>query len=333
MLSDEPDEQVRPSQDEAEKEDSAPSKIMDVVEEISDFWKADVYLFSGDIDRESAHRFIEIAEENKSKENAVLVLTTNGGSADSAYRIVRYIKRTYTKFILYVFGPCKSAGTLLALGADQIVMSCWGEFGPLDVQLVKRDDLLFRNSGLDIAEALEVINTHTFSIFENHFIELIGRSGGAISTKTASDIAKSIAIGLLAPITAQIDPLQIGEVGRAVKVASDYGDRLKANPRIVKQLVQGYSSHSFVIDFDEAKGLFENVRLADSRESILEKTLIHATLAGTGHDCIRDSYPHKAMVAFLDSKARASDEPRKEPDTTEHGDTDSPDETESSSSS
>ena len=34
---------------------------------------------------------------------------------------------------------CKSAGTLLALGADEIIMSNLSELGPLDIQLPDRD--------------------------------------------------------------------------------------------------------------------------------------------------------------------------------------------------
>ncbi len=58
------------------------------------------------------------------------------------------------------------------------------------MQLVKRDDLFFRNSGLDIAEALKSISEHAFTLFEKHFLGMLVRSGGAISAKTASGIAK-----------------------------------------------------------------------------------------------------------------------------------------------
>src|SRR5918912_3662355 len=194
---------------EPEKVEASSSQEVDIIRRVSDLLDADIYMYSGILDREGANRFIELGEVNRSKENAALILTTNGGTADAAYRIVRYLKRTYKQFTLYVFGPCKSAGTLIALGADEIVMSCWGEFGPLDVQLLRRDDLAFRNSGLDIAEALKSVGDHAFMIFEKQFLEIIERSGGTISTGTAGDIAKSIAAELLKPITAQIDPLQI----------------------------------------------------------------------------------------------------------------------------
>ena len=287
---------------------------VNMLEKLSATLNADFYLYSGVIDRDGANKFIDLVEQSKShRDNVALILTTNGGTADAAYRVTRYLKRSYKKFALYVLGPCKSAGTLLALGADEIVMSCWGEFGPLDVQLIKRDDLAFRNSGLDIAEALKEIKNHAFDTFEKQFIEMISRSGGTISTKMAADIGKALAVGLLSPITQQIDPLQIGEVQRALRVASDYAERLKADPRTITRLIRGYASHSFVIDYDEAKDLFPSVRLTTPLESQLERSLLIFSEEATGHDCIREQYPHAGpIIAFLNPEAEDTDDDESE---------------------
>ena len=308
-----PENQVQQTQTEEIRTDIDVSAT-NYLERLSDTLNADLYLYSGVLDRDSANSFIDLVEQCKShRENVGLVLTTYGGTADSAYRITRYLKRTFKSFVLYVFGPCKSAGTLLALGANEIVMSCWGEFGPLDVQLVKRDDLAFRNSGLDITEALKEIKNHAFDTFEKQFLEMISRSGGTISTKVAADVGKALTVGLLAPITAQIDPLQIGEVRRALRVASDYAERLDADPRAIKKLVQGYHSHSFVIDYEEARTLFTNVRLVNSLEGQLERSLLVTLEEATGHDCIREPYPHPSpVIAFLNPEAEDADEPEHE---------------------
>lgn len=307
-----PENEVHQVTGELEGRDAEASAKPDVIEQVSLKLNSDIYLYSGILDKDGADRFILAAEENKSKENVILILTTHGGHADAAYRIARYLKRTYGKFALYVFGQCKSAGTLLALGADEIVMSCLGELGPLDVQIFKRDELLFRNSGLDISEALESINGYAFSIFQKQFLEIIRRSSGIITTKTAGEIASAITTGLLAPIAGQLDPLRIGEMQRAIRVASDYAERLNTNHITIKKLVEGYPSHSFVIDFDEAKSLFQNVRLTDKLELQLEQSLIDATMEGTGHDCIREPYPHYvAIVGFFKPDSENDDESEK----------------------
>src|SRR5262249_38908464 len=144
---------------------------------------------SGPIDERYANLTIEHIEGEHQRENAGLFLCTPGGDPDAAYAIARCFKRQYKKFVLYIFGYCKSAGTLIALGADEIVMSAHGQLGPLDVQMVKRDELLFVSSGLELLKAMESLKTNSLQTFENHFLSIIERSGGAITTKTAADIA------------------------------------------------------------------------------------------------------------------------------------------------
>lgn len=100
---------------------------------VSDALEADLFLYSGEIDRDLVETFIQEAESAPSRENAVLILCTFGGNADAAYILARFLKRRYQKFVLYIFGYCKSAGTIIALGANEIVMSRRGELGPLDV--------------------------------------------------------------------------------------------------------------------------------------------------------------------------------------------------------
>lgn len=174
--------------------------------QIQDEKDCDLFVFSGPINDEDVELFWDGVETQKKRPNIALVLTTFGGSADAAYRIASRLLEAYEKFTLYVFGPCKSAGTLIACGANEIVMSCRGELGPLDVQLAKEDDLLRRSSGLAISNALDFINRQSVQMFEGHFLNLIEKSVGQLSTKTTSEIAKTITVGLLAPITQQIDP-------------------------------------------------------------------------------------------------------------------------------
>ena len=93
--------------------------LVSIIQKIGSDLSADVYLFSASMRERQADRFIEtLRNVPKKRENVALVLTTDGGSADSAYHMARCLKRCYKKFTLYVFGYCKSAGTLVAIGAD-----------------------------------------------------------------------------------------------------------------------------------------------------------------------------------------------------------------------
>ncbi len=186
-------------------------------------------------------------------------MSTYGGSPDGAYRIARTLRRLYGEFTAYIFGACKSAGTLITIGATEIVMTDFGELGPLDIQLPKVDEL-DNESGLVYRQALDALKEHSFDVFERCYLEIKRKSGGSISTKTASAIATDLATGTISPIAAQIDPLKIGETSRALAITYAYGSRLTDNTEALEILISGYPSHGFVIDYEEAKDLLGNVR-------------------------------------------------------------------------
>ncbi len=151
----------------------------------------DIFLFSGPIYRVQADEFLELVQQERRNKRVALVLSTYGGDADAAYAVARSLQACYEHFTVYVFGQCKSAGTILVLGADEIVMSRWGELGPLDIQLLKEDELGLRTSGLDIFDALDALREYAFKLFEYCFLEIKSRSAGTITTRTAAEIATS----------------------------------------------------------------------------------------------------------------------------------------------
>lgn len=262
-----------PDREDSEQNDRAnftpPERSLEkLIQAVTAEHEADIFLYSGPIDRAQAEHFFVASEQaNPRRDNVLLILTTNGGDADAAYKIARHLKRCYHTFTLAVFGMCKSAGTILALGADEIVMSGQrGELGPLDVQILREDDLMQQSSGLDVFKAISSIRNQSFYIFEDILLDLQRKSGGFITTKTASDIATSMAIGLMSPIASQLDPMRIGEIRRSMTIARDYGIRLNADREVLDKLIHDYPSHSFVIDFDEAKELFGegNVRTPEA---------------------------------------------------------------------
>ncbi|GAB3430803.1 Clp protease/crotonase-like domain-containing protein [Niabella aquatica] len=255
--------------------DLDPVKIC--LQKLSEKINADIGVFNAEVNSRTADFFIKnLRNKENKKENFALILTTLGGDPDAGYRIVKSIKRHYKKFILYVFGSCKSTGTLMALGADEIVMTEFGEFGPLDIQLTK-DDELINTSGLSYLQSLYSLNENLLGFFEAHFFQLKRNSGNTITTKTAAHIACELSAGLITPISGQIDPIKLGEVQRAIKIAEAYGERLAPDNRRQRQLIQKliseYPSHSFVIDIEEAKEIFGNLRDVNDEEVELEHLL------------------------------------------------------------
>ena len=160
----------------------------------------------------------------------------------------------------------------MTLGADEVIMSDFGEFGPLDIQLTK-DDELSNTSGLNFVQSLTFLNEQLFRSFEENFLSLKRASQNTITTKTAADIASRLSVGLISPISGQIDPVKLGEVQRSIRIANDYGTRLCENDNLIARLIVAYPSHGFVIDYQEASELFTNVRWVNDDESIIEQYL------------------------------------------------------------
>ena len=227
----------------------------------------DLILFSGELSLGIDRMILKyLSEKPSDNEKVCLILCTPGGDADSAYLIARKLDRRYNNFCILVNGYCKSAGTLLALGANELIVTEDAEFGPLDVQLFGPDEFMKRSSGLTINQAVQWINTQAFEAFEAFFLELRQRSAGNITTKTAGEIASVITSELYGKITDKIDPIAIGEMQRAIDIAIQYGTRLGVPTALIQHLVKGYPSHSFVIDFEEAIALFPNCRLVSDAE-------------------------------------------------------------------
>ncbi|XZE35875.1 SDH family Clp fold serine proteinase [Pirellulaceae bacterium SH501] len=225
----------------------------------SELLKTDIYFYSGEIFSDLDTYFKELLCV-PSERKCMLILTTPGGDADAAFKVARMLQTRYGEFSLMVPAECKSAGTLVALGAKEIIFDEYGELGPLDVQIFDPDEFLTRTSGLAISQALDYLCDKAFSKWEEFFIQVRFKSRANITTQTAAEIATQLAVGLFSPISGKIELSRLGELERSVSVAEEYGFRLGAKRDCVQRLIRDYPSHSFVIDFREAKSLFSCVR-------------------------------------------------------------------------
>ena len=71
--------------------------------------------------------------------NAIdLILETPGGSGEAAEDIVRLIRDRFPSMGVIVPGTAKSAGTILAMAGDEILMSDESGLGPIDAQITQK---------------------------------------------------------------------------------------------------------------------------------------------------------------------------------------------------
>lgn len=233
---------------------------------------ADVLLVNTSMDRGKETLFIDRCARLVRRKNALVIIVTNGGDADVAYRMARCLQQRYEKVTAIISGACKSAGTLLAIGAHELAFSDHGELGPLDVQLRKSDDMWSSISGLTVMNAITALQTKSEEAFADFVLSIKARSDGSVTFKTAAEIATKLTVGLFSHVYQQIEVMHVGEAARASNIAKEYGQRLNRVSGNLKgddslsTLVASYPSHSFVIDRKEAETLFKQVRAMTDKE-------------------------------------------------------------------
>lgn len=93
------------------------------------------------VDRDDTVGFVDLLHNIREKEGLDLLLHTVGGDIDAAEKLITMVRTKVGSGKLRVVVPdyAKSAGTLIALGADLILMSDTSELGPIDPQVVLSD--------------------------------------------------------------------------------------------------------------------------------------------------------------------------------------------------
>ncbi|MDI9349032.1 MAG: hypothetical protein QM537_03400 [Candidatus Symbiobacter sp.] len=229
----------------------------------------DLIFASGDVDAVLFNLITrEILSQPNINKNVLMCIRTNGGDPNYAYKIGKFLQSTYNKFEIYIPKECKSAGTLLACASDRIVFGVFGELGPLDVQLRRRDELFEQRSGLITQDAMKKLKDYSLELLE-HFmfgIKVHGRRN--ISLKMASDIALKFSSDAMKTLYEKINIESLGEDERNLRVATEYCKILERkynnlNDDSIEKLVHHYPAHDFVIDIDEARLLFKRVDKAD----------------------------------------------------------------------
>lgn len=168
-----------------------------------------------------------------------LYILSPGGFANPAYKISRlFQKYSEEKFSVLVPYYAKSATTILSLGADEIVMGPASELGPIDPQLISKDN--FQISALTLKESLDYIT------------EAIRKD-----PETAP---------LYVPVMDKINLMELGYFEREIESAKQYATELltsrkvntlesKEAKKVANKFVKEYKTHNFVIDAKMAHDL------------------------------------------------------------------------------
>ena len=63
-----------------------------------------------------------------------MYIETPGGSGETAEEVVKFLRNNFDTVSFVVSGEAKSAGTIIVLSGDEILMTETGSLGPIDAQ-------------------------------------------------------------------------------------------------------------------------------------------------------------------------------------------------------
>lgn len=189
-----------------------------------------------------------------------VVLDTYGGSLDSAFKTVLFLSRFAEKIRVFVPRRAKSAGTLIAIGAQELHMSPFAELGPLDTQIVDPRNPTELVSALDCYQSVDYVRAFGLTTLHQALVALAKEMRTGIPLSELVNTAEQLSTGSITPMLAQVKALDFGGWGRTLKIGELYAKSLLTRVgytsaeagRIAYQLVYGYTHHPFPIDLDEA---------------------------------------------------------------------------------
>jgi hypothetical protein len=193
-----------------------------------------------------------------------VILDSTGGSLDSAFKTVLYLSKYAENIGVYVPRKAKSAGTLLAIGANTIFMSPFSELGPLDTQVRDPRNPTDYVSALDCYQSVDYVRDFGFGTLSQALKELAFATQGRIPLVDFVNTAAQFAASSITPMITQVKALDLGGWGRSLKIGEKYAQILLArvdpidrarSEKIARRLVYGYTHHLFPIDITEAEDM------------------------------------------------------------------------------
>jgi len=184
---------------------------------------------------------------NEIKEIDLLIIS-NGGDPITAWRIMNILRERFEKVSVLVPFVAYSAATLLALGADEIIMHPYSNLGPVDPQIVTQrstpddsDDLHFGSE--DIRNYIEFVE-HDFQITDSKY-----------GVQALNNLLKEIGV------------LPIGAAKRSNQLLISLGEKLLSAHMqdktkihaIAKTLNSSYFHHGYAVSRKEAKEIGLNI--------------------------------------------------------------------------
>lgn len=206
--------------------------------------------------------FSEALKSLGSTQKISLVIYTNGGDISAPWPLVNLIREYCEEFEVVVLRKALSAGTLIALGADRVIMPRESFLSPIDPSRVAQN----KNKELTQLEIEDIIG----------FIDFAKDKIGINDQATLGEVLKEL--------SKEIDPSTIGSINRthslirrlAEKLLDLHKDKVAEHQKkeLIEQLTAKLFSHTHLISRREAKDIGLNGIVEDpsaSDEKLFDK--------------------------------------------------------------
>ncbi len=210
-----------------------------------------------------------------------VIVDSSGGNLDSAYATVLYLSAYAKTLEVYVPDSAKSASTLLAVGADKVYLSAFGELGPLDSQIRDPRNPVVWVSALDCYQSVDYVRDFGIKTVKEVLDRLVLATDKRISVNDLVSTASTFSLGIIDPMMRSVSALDFGGWGRSLMISEHYARKLlearnedggpalssqnsRKAAKIAHDLVYGYPHHLFPIDIYEARRIGLRVEMMDN---------------------------------------------------------------------
>lgn len=221
--------------------------------------------------------------KNNKFEKLDVIIHCWGGDIGAAYQTIGMLRDRCSEMNIIVPIIATSAAALFILASNEIIMSEYAQFGPLDAQLGEpKEGERKYTSALNAFKTLEQIRTFAYLSADLTHDWLKGKT--ELSVETSVKYGIDFASKIVEPLMSQIDPEKLGEYSRALEIGKFYGDRLlkrytnfdmTQRENILQTLIYLYPSHSYIIDFKELIDIgFKVIKPDDKLRDIVDQLRI-----------------------------------------------------------
>ncbi len=222
------------------------------------------------------------------QERIDLFLYSTGGITIAGFSLVNLIREFCKDFCVIIPFKALSCATLIALGANEIVMSKMGQLGPIDPSLEHPLGPIAQIPGR--GSALARVNVEDV----NAFIEL---AKDEVKLKSEESLRKAFEI-----LATNVNPLVLGAVQRSrAQIAFLASTLLKCHnknkkhvEKIVNTLIRKRFSHDYIINRKEAKDEL-GLNIVDVEDDLMGLIL---TLFGSYNEIMMMDNPYQPEVSL-----------------------------------